>query len=165
MSGVAKRVKLSENPPVEFELDGRVVTGTVVRLEGHMVVERYGSERIMNLMCYDDRMVKREAGDDSEEDVGSGISISGRHGDNFELAWEGWEDDGSPFYFGTNVDCCFHCWIPVDKEEVLKERPLGNWVVPIYMTSLVHPDQRPCQGCRESQDGCICDELEDGRKC
>ena len=84
MSGVAKRVKLSENSPVEFELDGRVVTGTVVRLEGHMVVERYGSERIMNLMCYDDRMVKREAGDDSEEDVGGGISISGRHGDNFE---------------------------------------------------------------------------------
>ena len=52
----------------------------------------------------------------------------------------------------------------MDKEEVLKERRLEYWVVPIYVTCLAHPEQHPCQGCRESQDGCICDELEDGRK-
>ena len=128
------------------------------------MVVRYGSEQFIKLV----RMVEREVGEDSECGGGSGgdsISIGGRSGDDFNLEWEGCEDDGSPSYFGTNVDCYFYCWIPVDKEEVLKERPLGNCVLPIYMTYLAHSDQRPCQGCRESQDGCICDELEDGRKC
>ena len=32
-------MKLSENSPVEFDLNGRVVTGTVVRLEGRKVVD------------------------------------------------------------------------------------------------------------------------------
>ena len=50
MSGVAKRVKLSENSLVEFDLDGQLVTGTVVGREGCKVVGRYGSERIIELL-------------------------------------------------------------------------------------------------------------------
>ena len=57
MSGVAKRVKLRENSPVEFKLDGRVVTGTVVRLEGRKVVVRYVLERVIELLWYKVRMV------------------------------------------------------------------------------------------------------------
>ena len=143
MSGAVKRVKLRENSPVKFDLDGRVVTGTVVRLEGGNVVVRYGSERILDLMWYHVMMVEREVDEDLEED-GNILSISGRPGDNFDLAWEGWEDDESPSYFGTKVDCCFYCWDGVDKKEVLKERWLGNWVVPICMTCLAYPDHRPC---------------------
>ena len=48
MSGVAKRANIRENSPVEFDLDGRMVTCTVVRLEhsGNVVVQ-YGSGNIV----------------------------------------------------------------------------------------------------------------------
>ena len=81
---------------------------------------------------------------------GDGLSIGGRSGDNFDMMWEGCKDDGLPSYFGTTVDCCIYYWLPVDKEEVLKERRLRNWVVPIYVICLAYPEQWPCQGCRES---------------
>ena len=40
MSRVAERVKVSENSPVEFDLDSRVMIGTVFRVElnGKVVV-------------------------------------------------------------------------------------------------------------------------------
>ena len=50
MSGVAKRLKLSENSPVEFELDSRVVTGMVVRLKGRNMVVRYRSGQLIELL-------------------------------------------------------------------------------------------------------------------
>ena len=93
-------MKLRENSPVEFDLDGRVVTGTVVRLErGGKVVVRYGSEQILNLQWYNVMMVKTEVGDDSEEEEGYGISISGRNKDDFDLEWYRCEDDESTSYF------------------------------------------------------------------
>ena len=71
-------------------------------------------------------MVEREVDEDLEEDGGDILSISGRPRDNFDLAWEGWEDDKLPSYFGTKVDCCFYCWVPVDKDEILNKRQLRN---------------------------------------
>ena len=46
MSRIAKRVKLRENSKVEFELDGRVVIGTLLMLEGGNVAVRYGSGKV-----------------------------------------------------------------------------------------------------------------------
>ena len=158
-------MKLRENSPVEFDLDGQVVTGTVVRLEGRKIVVRYGLERILDLMWYNVMMVEREVDEDLEEDGGDILSISGRPGDNFDLAWKGWEDDKLPSYFGTKMNCCFYCWVPVDKDEILNKRRLRNWDVPICTTYLAHPGQRPCQGCHAGRNVCICGELEDGRKC
>ena len=83
MSGIAKRVKLSESSPVEFELDGRVVTGTVVRLEGGNVVVRYGSEQLIELLWYEVRMVEREIGEDLKGGGGDSISIGRRSCDDF----------------------------------------------------------------------------------
>ena len=164
MSGVAKRAKLRENSPVEFELVGSRVIGTLVRLEDGKTVVRYRSDTILNLMWYQVWMVERKAVKDSEED-GCDLSIGGRPGDDFELVYEGYEDDGLPSYFGTKVDCCFHCGADVDKAEILNERRLGNWEVPICMACLADPDQQPCPGYHQRQDGCICDKLEDGLKC
>ena len=65
MSGIAKRVKLSENSPVKFDLDGQVVTVTVVRLEVCNAIVRYGSERITELLWYEVRIVETEVDDDS----------------------------------------------------------------------------------------------------
>ena len=65
MLGIAKRVKLSENSPVKFDLDGQVVTVTVVRLEVCNAIVRYGSERITELLWYEVRIVETEVDDDS----------------------------------------------------------------------------------------------------
>ena len=54
-------------------------------------------------------MMETEAGDDSEEGGGDVLSISGRNEDNFDLEWHRCEDDESPSYLGTKVDCCFSC--------------------------------------------------------
>jgi hypothetical protein len=45
MLGVAKRVKLSENSPVNFDLDGHEVIDKGVRREGRKVVVRYRTEK------------------------------------------------------------------------------------------------------------------------
>ena len=103
MLGIVKRVKLRENSLVGFDLDGQMVTGTVVRLEGRKIVVRYGSERILDLMWYHVMMVEREVDEDLEEDGGDILSISGRPGNNFDLAWKGWEDNKLPSYFGTKI--------------------------------------------------------------
>ena len=65
MSGVSKRVKLSENSPVEFDLDGQVVTGMVVRREGRKVIVRYGSKQVIELLWYEVMMVETEVDDNS----------------------------------------------------------------------------------------------------
>ena len=163
MSGVEKRVKLSENSPVEFDLDGQLMTGIVVRLEGCKVVVRYRSERIIELLWYEVRMVQTEVGEDLDGG-GDGISVKGGLCDDFNLEYDRCEDDGLPSYFGTSVDSCFHCGDDVDEEEILNERCLGNWEVPICMICLTDPDQRSCQECGERH-GRICDESEDGLKC
>ena len=154
MSGVAKRVKLRDNSPVEFELDGRVVIGTLVRLEGGKAVVRYGSERILNLMFYQVWSVETE-------ETEGGAPIGGRPDDDNELVWEGSEDDG-PAYFGTKVGRCYHCWVDVNPAEILNERRMGNWEVP-RCSVCVDPNNRPCQGCHQRQDACFCAEIEDAR--
>ena len=156
MSGITKRAKLRENSLVEFDLYGRTVIGTLVKLEGGNTVVRYGSERVMTLKFYQVWMVETE-------ETEGGVPIGGRPDDDNELVWEGSEDDG-PAYFGTKVGRCYHCWVDVDPAEILNERRLGNWDVPTCMVC-VDPNNRPCQGCLNRPDVCIYVELEDGRKC
>ena len=43
---IAKKVKIRDNSPVEFDFDGTLVIGTVVRYEGGKVAVRYGAEKI-----------------------------------------------------------------------------------------------------------------------
>ena len=75
--------------------------------------------------------------------------------------WEGSEDDG-PAYFGTKVGRCYHCWVNVDPAETVNERRLDNWEV-LTCVTCVDPDKRPCQGCHQEPDGCICADIADAR--
>ena len=156
MSGVTKRAKLRENSPVEFELDGRTVIGLLVKLEDNKAVVRYGLERVITLNFYQVRMIE---GKKTEGE----IPIGGRPDDDKVLVCEGSEDD-TPAYFGTKVGRCYHCRIAVDPAVILNERLLGNWDIPTC-SPCVDPKNRPCDGCGQRQVVCICDELEDGRKC
>ena len=124
---------------------------------------RYRSEQILNLMSYEVIMVEKEVGDDSGESEDEEVFINRRSSDDYDLAWEGCEGDDQPSYFGIRVHYCYCCTNPVDKDEILKERRLGNWDVPICVKCVTHPEQRSYQGCHANPDDCICDELESGR--
>ena len=108
-------------------------------------------------------MVETEVGDGSGEGEDEEVFINGRSSDNYDLVWQGWEGDDQPSYFCTRVHYCYYCTDPVDKDEILKERRLENWDVPIYVNCITHPEQRPYQGCYANPDNCICDKFESGR--
>ena len=93
------------------------------------------------------------------ESMVGGVQIGGRTEDDDDLVWD--ERDGYS-YFGTMVGRCYDCHVAVDASDVLSERLMGNWEVP-RCSVCVDPSNRPCVGCRQSQDQCICQEIEDAR--
>ena len=77
-------------------------------------------------MWYEVTMVETEVGEESGEGGDEEVFITGRPRDDYDFAWEGWEGENQPSYFGTRVHCCYYYTNPVDKDEILKERRLGN---------------------------------------
>ena len=147
-------VELRVNDLVEFDLHGNRVIGTLIRLadeNGYRVV-RYWSDKIIQLRFYQVWSANLEL-------MVGGVPIGGQSDDDDDLVWD--ERDGDS-YFGTKLSRCFDCHEPVDASDILSERLMGNWEVP-RCSVCVDPSNRPCVGCRQSQDECICQEIEDAR--
>ena len=146
--------ELRVNDLVEFDLRGKKVIGTLIQLAdeyGYKIV-RYWSDKIIQLSNYQLKSANLET-------MVDGVRIGGRAEDDNDLVSD--ERDGDS-YFGTKVSHCYHCDDPVDGSEILCERLEGNWEVP-RCSVCVNPDNRPCGGCGQRQDNCICQYLEDAR--
>ena len=150
MSGITKRAELRENSLVEFNLDGRNVVGWLVKLDGENVEVRYLSEGTQTFKSWQVFMVETEVV----------VPIWGLTSDDDDVVWDESEEIYS--YYGTRVERCFWCWKDVMPAITFLERRNDNWEVPTCMTC-VDPDKRPCQGCHQEPDGCICAEMADAR--
>jgi hypothetical protein len=150
MSGITKWAELRENSLVEFNLDGRNTVGWLVKLDGENVEVRYLSEGTQTFKVWQVFMVETEVV----------VPIWGLTSDDFDLAWD--ENEEQHSYYGTRVGHCFWCWKDVMPSITFLERMKDNWEVPTCMTC-VDPDKRPCQGCHQEPDGCICAEMADAR--
>ena len=147
-------VELRVNDLVEFDLHGNRVIGTLIRLadeNGYRVV-RYWSDKIIQLRFYQVWRANLEV-------MVDGVRIGGRTEDDDDLVVD--ERDGDS-YFGTQLSRCYDCHEQLDASDILSERLMGNWEVP-RCSVCDDPSNRPCVGCRQSQDQCICQEIEDAR--